>query len=462
MRTTLPTSDAVWQHPLAQHVERELSRFCADQRFVLACSGGRDSQVLADLLAQYCVGRLRLLHVNHQLQVAASDWAQQVQAWAAARGVPCTVCAVQVAEGNLESQARQARYQAFAEQLQPDEVLVLAHHQQDQAETLLMRLFSGAGVQGLSAMRLLDQREGLRLWRPLLACPRGWIDEFAQLRSLPVVQDPANQVSRYDRVYLRQSVWPLLQARWPSVERTIARTADLMQDAAEILAEVVAQDLQRCQSPEGLSAQAVLRLPAARQRQLMAHWMQGDEVYAPPRHRVLALLQLAERTSTGQVSWHSWHFRYYQGQLYRLPRQPEAVQSATTLPASAELRNLQLGQTLRLASGTWQVESAQSGLPLALLTQRLSVVPRVGGERLHLEGRVGHWPLKKFLQQLHLPVWQRDQVQLLRVANDPTATVLAVLTPKGCFVTASILQQEQPSWCLRRQSGENHSCLIQD
>jgi len=469
MRTTLPTSDAVWQHPLAQHVQRALSRFSGQQRFVVACSGGRDSVVLADLLAHYCVGRLRLLHINHQLQVESGDWAQQVHDWAAARGVACTICTVQVAEGNLEAQARHARYQAFAAHVQPDEVLVLAHHQQDQAETLLMRLFSGAGVQGLSAMRALDQRDGLRLWRPLLECPRAWIDAFAQLRGWSVVEDPANHVSQYDRVYLRQSVWPVLQQRWPSVERTVGRTALLMQDAAEILAELVAQDLQLCQSEHGLDVLRLRQLSAPRQRQLIAYWMQGGEVYAPPRHRVLAVLQLAEQTGMGQVSWQRWSFRYYQGQLYRLPLQTaavngqaapsnagtaDAVSANCESPNRVELIELQLGQTLQLPSGLWQVESVPDGLPLALLTQPLCVRPRVGGERLHLEGRIGHWPLKKFLQQLSLPVWQRDQVQLLSVATDPTATVLAVLTPKGCFVTAAMVQPDQPSWRLTLQSGE--------
>lgn len=447
MRTTLSTFDAVWQHPLAQHVQRELGQFSADQRFVVACSGGRDSLVLADLLAEYCAGRVRLLHVNHQLQVDAPTWAQQVQDWSAARGVGCTVCLVQIAEGNQEAQARQARYQAFAEQVQPDEVLVLAHHQQDQAETVLMRLFSGSGTQGLSAMRALDYRGNLRFWRPLLGCSRAWVDQFSGLRGLSFVDDPANQLHQYDRVYLRQVVWPMLQRRWPSVERSMARTAALMQDAAEILAEVVAQDLRVCQSLEGLDVSALMCLSKARQRQLVAHWMQGEEVYAPPLHRVLAVLDLARSVGIGQVSWHTWQFRYYQGQLYRLPLQTKAVPSEV-----AELQGLQLGQTIHLASGRWQVKPVSDGLPLAVLAQPLSVLPRVGGERLHLEGRVGRWPLKKFLQQLNLPVWQRDQVQMLYAGATANSNVppLAVLTPKGCFLTTFWRQQQQPSWRLQR------------
>ncbi len=444
MRTTLSTSDAVWQHPLAQYLQARLSQFSTHQKFVMACSGGRDSLVLADLMAHYCADRVRLLHINHQLHEDASSWAQQVQDWAAWRGVACTVCPVMIAVGNVEAQARQARYQAFAEQVQADEVLVLAHHQQDQAETLLMRLFAGSGVQGLSAMRCVDQRAGLCLWRPLLGCSRQWIDEFSVLRALPFVDDPANQVAQYERVYLRQVLWPVLQARWPSVERTVGRVAGLMQDAAEILAEVVAEDLRYCQSSDGLSVAALACLSAARQRQLIAHWMQGTEVYAPPLHRVLAVLQLAETMSTGQVVWHVWRFRQYQGQLYRLPLE--------TAPSHAQIEQkiLQLGQRLTLPSGTWHVQPTQDGLPLALLGQRFDFISRAGGERLHLEGRVGHWPLKKFLQQLSLPVWQRDQVQLLRSATDEDADILGVLTAKGCFLTVSMLQQQQPSWRLQR------------
>lgn len=444
MRTTLSASDAVWQHPLAQGLRTALQAFAADQRFVVACSGGRDSLVLADLMAEYCADRVRLLHVNHQLQVDANDWAQQVQAWSAARGVACTVCAVRVVDGNLEAAARHARYQAFAEQVQPDEVLVLAHHQQDQAETVLMRLFSGSGVLGLSAMRVLDQRDGLQLWRPLLGYSRQMIDQLAQLRGLCFVDDPANQSAQYDRVYLRQSVWPILQQRWPSVAHTVSRTADLMQDAAAILAEVIAQDLQACQSPDGLDVAAVRALSAPRQRQLLARWMQGEEIYAPPLHRVTAVQQLLVSGSDAQVLWQTWQFRCYQRQLYRLPLEHETVQ-----PEAMVLQRLQLGQTIHLASGTWQVTPTSDGLPLAVLAESLSITPRVGGERLHLQGRVGHWPLKKFLQQLNLPVWQRDQVQLLYAPMTGEAP-LAVLTPKGCFLTTRCLQQDQPSWRLQR------------
>lgn len=446
MRTTLSTSDAIWQHPLAQYIQSALQGFSSEQRFVIACSGGRDSLVLADLMVKYAINRVRLLHVNHQLHPDASTWAEQVQKWAIAHGVSCTVCAVQVAQGNLEAEARAARYAAFLQDVQPDEVLVMAHHQQDQAETLLMRLFSGSGVQGLSAMKSLDQYGGLRRWRPLLGWSRAQINAFAELRGLPYVDDPANQVAQYDRVFLRQAVFPVLQQRWPSVAQSISRTAELMQNAAEILAEVAAQDWQTCRSVDGLSVPALTALSAARQRQLVAYWMQGDEVYAPPLHRVLAVLQLASARGDGRVVWHTWQFRYYQSQLYRLSLHASASEQTVCTLAS-----LALGQVVQLASGRWQVQPVMDGLPMEYLAEPLRLLPRQGGERLHLEGRVGHWPLKKFLQQLSLPVWQREQVQLLYRTNAlESHTLLAVLTPKGCFLTAEARQQGQTSWRLQR------------
>jgi tRNA(Ile)-lysidine synthase len=218
-----------------------------------------------------------------------------------------------------------------------------------------------------------------------------------------------------------------------------------MQDAAEILAEVVAEDLRRCQSLEGLSVAALACLSAARQRQLIAHWMQGEQVYAPPLHRVSAVLQLASTRGVGQVLWQDWQFRYYHEQLYRLPKQALSPPP----PAMAQI-SLQFGQVVTLPSGSWQVQSAVDGLPLQLLGRPLQLVARVGGERLHLEGRIGHWPLKKFLQQLGLPVWQRDQVQLLRTTTADEAVTLAVLTAKGCFLTTAMRQPQQASWRLQR------------
>ena len=113
-------------------------------------------------------GKIRAIYVDHQLQSISNEWGTFVQQQCQQLNIPCIIQPVHVASGNLESQARQSRYQAYLQHLQPNEVLVLAHHQQDQAETLMLRLLSGAGIDGLAAMKAIDIRKDLTIWRPLL------------------------------------------------------------------------------------------------------------------------------------------------------------------------------------------------------------------------------------------------------------------------------------------------------
>lgn len=195
---------------------------------VVALSGGPDSLTL--LLAAAAVVpetglRLRALHVHHGLHADADAdaWAAQAMAQSAAAGVPCRVLRVRVAdEASLEAAARRARYDALAAALAPDEALLLAHHQDDQAETLLLRLMRGAGLHGLAGMRPLSSWRGddgrtIARWRPWLALPRTTLERWrpralACLRShdpslpeaalLPVA-DPANHDARFDRSLLR-------------------------------------------------------------------------------------------------------------------------------------------------------------------------------------------------------------------------------------------------------------------
>ncbi len=122
--------------------------------------------LLLHLMFFLCPKKIRAIYVDHQLQSLSSSWGEFVRAECARLNIPCIVQAVHVAEGNLEQQARQSRYQAYQQHLQDNEILVLAHHQQDQAETLMLRLLSGAGVDGLSAMKRVDVREDFSIWRP--------------------------------------------------------------------------------------------------------------------------------------------------------------------------------------------------------------------------------------------------------------------------------------------------------
>lgn len=436
-----------------QQIQETLKRFAPNQRFLLGCSGGRDSVALLFALHRIFAeagrhSRLRVIHIDHDLQAPSAAWAKQVVAQCEALNVAVVAKKVHVASGNLENEARSARYAAFREVIEPDEVLVLAHHQQDQAETVLMRLLSGSGVSGLAAMRMVQTQGGLTIFRPLLNIPRDVIHQFAVSCDLQWVDDPANEDLSFDRVVMRQKVWPVLAEHWQGFEAAIVRTANLMADAETVLVAQGENDLAATLSANGsLDIEKILELPEARVRWLLARWMQGELQYAPPLSRVEAVRQMmfARIDASPQVIWQAddggLQFRRYQGQLYRLPLE---LPKATT-----QTGQLSMMQTLTLATGCWRVEPIEKGLPLSLLDEPLRLRPRRDGELLHLQGRVGHWPLKKLLQSLQLPPWQREQVQILETLNGQP---LALLSAAGFWLTTQVVVDhgESSGWGLVR------------
>jgi tRNA(Ile)-lysidine synthase len=394
-----------------------------------------DSMLLLHLMVQLFPHQVRAIYVNHQLQTASDDWADFVAQQCTTLQIPYILQTVQVTEGNLENQARQARYDAYLQHLQTNEVLVLAHHQQDQAETLILRLLSGAGVAGLSAMQAVDYREQLTIWRPLLETSREQICQWVEQLKIAYINDPTNLDTHYDRAWCRHELWHILQSRYPKMQQAVARTSYLMQDANEILNEVLQQDLIFCGDAERLDLIKLKQLSLARQRQLLSTWMKGEDLYRPAFEMVLRLQdEVIESKTDAQAALHWNHFYYlrYQNHLYRVEqKQYLAAKSAPLLPEQ-ELQ-FQLHQQLQFTSGVFQVERFKIGLSYALFDRKLTLKPRLGGEKIHLYGRMGTWPLKKAIQEAHIFPWKRHTIQILSVDN----VMLGVFTPNGFWLAQS-------------------------
>ena len=378
--------------------------------------------------------RVRALYVDHQLQSLSSSWAEFVQQQCRQLNVPCVVERVKVAEGNLEQQARIARYIAFEKHILPNDIVVLAHHQQDQAETLMLRLFSGTGVGGLSAMRELDVRDALTLWRPLLDVSREHIELWVAQASITHIDDPTNLDPHYDRAWCRQALWPLLSSRFPKMQQSIARTSVLMQDAADMLQEIYQQDLAQCGNADALDLDQYAQLSEARQRQLLSNWMKGEAVYRPSLDMVQRLQReviAAKPDAQALLQVADYYYLRYQRQLVRLSSD---VYAAAQQVLPTEQQYFQLNHTVSLASGKFQTQKTeQIGLSFALLGTALFLDARQGGEKIHLHGRVGSWPLKKALQERKIAPWQRQTIQILRIDN----VMLGVFTPQGFWLAQS-------------------------
>ncbi|MEB3767994.1 tRNA lysidine(34) synthetase TilS [Acinetobacter sp. MD2] len=435
MRSTLSTFNEIWQQQFRSSVLNDAELHYPQQKFLIGCSGGMDSMLLLQLMNLLFPQRIRAVYIDHQLQAPSAAWGEVVREFCFERQILCEIVAVQVQNGNLEQQARQARYAAFSQHIHKNEVLVLAHHQQDQAETLLLRLLSGSGVAGLSAMREHDVRDGLHIWRPMLNLSREQIEKWTETLHLGYVIDPTNADQHYDRAWCRETVWPLLQQRFPQMQMALARTTWLMQDANEILDSVLEQDWQLCCTPNQLNLAQFKLLSVPRQRQLLSVWLKGDGIYRPSLDAVQRLQREvidAKADAQAVLFLKPYYFVRYQNQIHRLTeKQYLAVKKVVIVD---EILNCKLQQIITTASGIYIIEQTnQMGLCFELLTQTLNLKVRQGGEKVHLYGRVGSWPLKKAIQAAQIFPWLRYQVQIL--AKDDV--ILGVFTPQGFWLAQS-------------------------
>jgi tRNA(Ile)-lysidine synthase len=290
----------------------------------VAVSGGADSAMLAvhaAPIAREAGLDLSLFHVHHGLFPHADEWAERVCALGRSLDVPVCVLHVQVAAASglgMEAAARQARYAALAQAASEAGAghILLAHHRDDQAETVLLRLLRGAGPAGLAAMAPRSVRDGVVYLRPWLDVPRADImraaHDYAAQAGWSAVDDPSNADPRYARAAVRTMLAPALGERWPGWQDILARHARLAGEAAEILAEVAAADLAALEPGEGsvsFSLAAWRRLSAPRQAQVLRHWLALHGARMPTEARLAELLkQLRGLHSLGhdrQLVWDS-------------------------------------------------------------------------------------------------------------------------------------------------------------
>ncbi len=391
-----------------------------DGSLVVGLSGGLDSIVLLHALATLPEARargLRAIHVHHGLHADADAWLRHCEMSCAALGVPLHGARVAVARDageGLEAAARKARHAVFESELREGEVLALAHHRDDQAETFLLRALRGSGVDGLGAMREWRRFGRGWLWRPLLERTRSQLLACAQAHGLRWVEDPSNADEDFDRNFLRQRVMPLLRERWPHAADALARSAAHCAEAGDLLAGEDARCLAqvRTADPNVLRRDALLQLPPARRARVLRGWI--AELGLPPLPaegigRIEAELLPAREDADPRFRWRDVEVRAWRDLLQAGPvRAPLPAGWACEWDGARPLA-LPDGSALRLA-GPGGFE------------RPLRVHARRGGERIALPARDHSHALKHVLQELGVPPWLRERLPLL---SDESGELLA-------------------------------------
>jgi tRNA(Ile)-lysidine synthase len=381
----------------------------------VAYSGGLDSTVLLHALARLADRasrlRLRAVHVDHGLNPQSPQWSIRCGEVATALGIDCRRLAIDARAprgASPEAWARAARRAAIAADLGAGEVLLTAHHADDQLETVLLQLLRGGGPAGIAGMpRLAPFGRGWQL-RPLLEFSRHSLHRWAVAARLDWVEDPTNLDLTFDRNYLRHSVLPSLRARWPQATRTVGRAAALTAETVELAAVLAESDFASVREGLTLPIAALGALSEPRQRAVLRAWLAGHDLPVPSVRTLAALrrdLWLAAADRVPCARWQEARVYRYRGRLYADRSRPPAVAEGTEM--TVEGVTVAVGGRLELRA------TIGHGLSRARLPAPLELRPRRGGEHFRpVQG--GHRrPLRKWLQEHGVLPWLRDHVPLL-------------------------------------------------
>ena len=419
---------------LIEHLKNQLISIAdlhGNQQLCIAYSGGLDSHVLLHLMsqlrAQNSEWSLRAVHVHHGLSPHADRWVEHCRTVCVDLNIDfhCEYLHESLPTGeSVEAWARQARYAALEKSLTPGAILLTAHTQNDQAETVLLQLLRGAGPKGLAAMPQQQVFASGLLFRPLLNLTRQQLHEYALQQKFSWIEDESNADHRFDRNFLRHRIIPVLRERWPQLEKNISRSAQHCAEAISGLEDLARLDLSAKiseQIPQTLSIELLRTLSPARQRNLLRYWLSGLGCRLPnTRHmqRIQQDLVNSSVDSQPQVSWDHW--------IMRRHRQWLIVERKAATMNLTEFLPWDLSAPLELPHGLGRLVAVQQlngGLSLNINPEQLTIRFRRGGERCRLAGKNQSTSLKKLFQEWDIPSWRRSTIPLLYYGDELAAII---------------------------------------
>ena len=414
---------------MLQAFEPHLATLKQAQRLQVALSGGIDSLsllvALCHIAKEESLPSINVIHVNHQLHPDADAWADRCAEFCRRLGVDLTIRIISVVDSGKgpEAAARQARYEVFESLLMPGDLLLMGHHQDDQAETLMLRLLRGAGPRGLSAIpesRVCGQ--GILL-RPLLQTPRSVIEAFAASESLLPITDSSNSDTRYDRNFIRHEVLPVLEQRWPHYRDSFVRVIDRQRQAATSLLD---RPLSLTRSVLGDPGIELTNRDASQFAQDLYHWLEPlsipafsqEQLNEFARQCVSSEFDKQPSLSHGEITLTRWRDAVYAFRSTLVPSNP---------PDSVVVGHELAGHWGAL---DW-VPSALGLKPgvtcdLSLRTEGLQLAPWNRPTR----------PLAQWFQEMQVPPFRRDQTPMLSIDGAVIAVCnLGLTSEASAYVT---------------------------
>jgi tRNA(Ile)-lysidine synthase len=400
----------------------------ASQKIAIAYSGGLDSAVLLHLLHVYATQHgieLFAFHVHHGLSANADQWLAHCQQQCAALSVTFDARRVQIAnqeKSGVEEAARHSRYAALGEMCRAHDVplLLTAHHQDDQAETVLLQLLRGSGVAGLSGMDSSNHAAdllgdaSLLMGRPLLQLARADLEKIVIKNAIAFVEDESNLDPRYARNALRHQVMPTLAQHFPGFQQRFARTAQHAQSAQRLLIELAEQDLTQCLDGECLDITKLKNFSSDRIDNMLRYWFGVRGVRMPSTSWLNEMrTQLLEAKHDAQlcVTHADCHIRRHRDRVFITPKlDPETLGQPPVAFAWKGEASIHFTEF----SGTLFFEQTEQGIDADWLgSQSLTLQLRSGGERLKPAWNRPTKSLKYHYQACDVPAWERERLPLV-------------------------------------------------
>lgn len=413
---------------MLSRLSQQVSTYKNARHWYIAYSGGLDSHVLLHALAHLKQDHpewpdITAVHINHQLQNDANHWEQHCQQQALALGVSYLAFKVDIPTNtNVEAIARQERYKAFASLLLDSDCLFMAHHQQDQLETFIYRLFRGAGIQGLMAMpkeRMLNKGN---IVRPLLDASRKELESYAELHRLLYVNDPSNADITFDRNYIRHRILPVIQQRWPAFAQVLSRTVLHLNEANELLLEVAKNDIFLLIESDAsiINYEVLLTWSVARRNNLLRYWLKlnGIVLTSEQLNAIWCDVVLAK------VDASPCFFINHQLTLRRYSKKLYIVNSVRLEDVDKEWNGMEA--CLITSYGLLQLSTPQ---PLIL-----TVRSRRGGEVIQPIACAFHKTIKQLLQEHAIPPWERQHIPLIYYGEQLIALADKVISQEGSAI----------------------------
>ena len=402
------------------------------KRIAVALSGGLDSVVLLDTVCKaqakeatqnknQTKNEIYAFHIHHGLQKSADEWLIFCEKLAKKYKIHFDFRLLHLdnphEQGNIEARARAGRYEALADLCEEYciEDLLLAHHQNDQAETVLLQLLRGSGVAGLSGMptsRGVSSNQSLTLWRPLLNQSRQELEAYAKEHKLQWIEDPSNQDTKYRRNAVRKRIIPVLEKIQPEALANMARSGELLGEAQTLLNRLATQDGRSILNKDQLKVGPLLALakddlPAA--NNVLRHWLQTQQLAMPSQERLQAWWRdLAKVKADAKLEWlHDEKKIYLWRGALQVSNPEEGGWVLKLLPANSK----QLG-----LPADW-VKAAQEN-------NQITLRERLGSEKIQVKPKTPRKTLKNLYQEADIPPWER-QAPLLYI-NDELIAVAGI------------------------------------